>query len=152
MYTGKTEQPCCLCDDPETVARLDLPPRAVTLMKHGGRIAWRDIVGDVSVHFCASDWELVCDLVVDLGQNPLSRCSVARASFDLRADFEALTRIRKDEPDQSALEAERLRESTRVVDRYGDDPMVETRDYVEARVVQWTLEDLGVADGVESGH
>ncbi len=63
MYTGKIEKPCCLCGTPETVTRLDLPPRAVTLMRNGGPIAWRDIVGEVSIHFCASDWETVTDLV-----------------------------------------------------------------------------------------
>ncbi|PSQ50500.1 hypothetical protein BRD12_04610 [Halobacteriales archaeon SW_12_67_38] len=59
MYTGKTEQPCCLCGDPDTATRLDLPPRAVRSMKNAGSIAWRDIVGEVSIHFCESDWALV---------------------------------------------------------------------------------------------
>jgi hypothetical protein len=146
MYTGKTEQPCCLCDDPDTVARIDLPPRAVTVMKHGDPIAWRDIVGEVSIHFCENDWELVRDLVCDLGQSPLSRCNVARASFDLRTDFEAMTSLRREEPDQTALESAMLEAAADVVDRYEEDPMVETRDFVEAQVTRWLLADLDAAD------
>ena len=140
MYTGKTEQPCCLCGDPDTVTRLDLPPRAVQLMQHSGPIAWRDIVGEVSIHFCQSDWELVRDLVLNVGVSPLSRCNVAHASFDLREDFEALLNEIRDEPDHSDLEAEMQAEAERVLDNT-DDPYVEERDIVEARVVQWVFED-----------
>jgi hypothetical protein len=86
MYTGKTEKACCLCDNPDTETRLDLPPRAVPMLKHSEAIAWQDIVGEVSIYFCASDWETVRDLVLETGMSPLSRCNVARASFDLRVD------------------------------------------------------------------
>jgi hypothetical protein len=135
MYTGKTEQPCCLCDDPETVARVDVPPRAVPMMKHSGPIAWRDIVGEVSIHFCESDWELVRDLVVEMDMNPLSRCNVARASFSIREDFEAFTSRTREEPDQSELESRLRADARETVASYGDDPMVEERDYVEASIV-----------------
>jgi hypothetical protein len=135
MYTGKTEQPCCLCDDPETVARVDVPPRAVPMMKHSGPIAWRDIVGEVSIHFCESDWELVRDLVVEMDMNPLSRCNVARASFSIREDFEAFTSRTREEPDQTELESRLRADARETVANYGDDPMVEERDYVEASIV-----------------
>jgi hypothetical protein len=29
MYTGRTEKPCCLCGDPETAHRIDIPPRTI---------------------------------------------------------------------------------------------------------------------------
>ncbi|MUV58397.1 hypothetical protein [Halogeometricum sp. CBA1124] len=135
MYTGKTEQPCCLCDDPETVARVDVPPRAVPMMKHSGPIAWRDIVGEVSIHFCESDWELVRDLVVEMDMNPLSRCNVARASFSIREDFEAFTSRTREEPDQTELESRLRADARETMANYGDDPMVEERDYVEASIV-----------------
>jgi len=141
MYTGKTGKPCCLCGNPDTVSRLDLPPRAVPAMKHSGPIAWRDIVGEVSLYFCESDWETVTDLVLDAGMSPLPRCNVARADFDLREDFEALLNDVREEPDQSPIEREMLAESQRVVENYGDDDTIEVRDLVEARVVRWTLED-----------
>jgi hypothetical protein len=134
MYTGKTEQPCCLCDDPDTAARIDVPPRAVPLMKHSGSVAWRDIVGEVSIHFCESDWDLVTDLV-SMGLNPLSRCNVARASFSIREDFEALLNATREAPDQRAQEAGFLDEARETLDDYGEDPMVEERDFVEAWVV-----------------
>jgi hypothetical protein len=144
MFTGKTEQPCCLCEAEDTATRIDLPPRAVQLMKHGDPIAWRDIDGDVSIHFCQSDWDLVRELVLEIGTNPLSRCNVAHASFDLRADFEALLNEIRDEPDQTALEA-RLLEQARTVERDHDrGDTVEDRALVEARIVRWSLEDLGV--------
>ncbi|WP_224269387.1 hypothetical protein [Haloprofundus salinisoli] len=141
MYTGKTEKPCCLCGERATVARLDLPPRAVTLMRNSGPIAWRDIVGEVSIHFCASDWETVTDLVSNLGMSPLSRCNVAYASFDLREDFEALLSATRDEPDQTETERRLLAKSDRVL----TDDDAESRAVVEAKVVRWALEDLGVA-------
>ncbi|ADQ67391.1 hypothetical protein C499_08070 [Halogeometricum borinquense DSM 11551] len=135
MYTGKTEKPCCLCDSPETVARVDLPPRAVRLMKHSGPIAWRDIVGEVSIHFCESDWELVRDLVVEMDMNPLSRCNVARASFSLREDFEALLNQTRAAPDQTELESRLLADARETIANYGEDPMIAERDYVEASIV-----------------
>jgi len=144
MYTGRTEQPCCLCDSPDTVARIDIPPRAVQLMKHSDPIAWRDIVGEVSIHFCESDWETVSDLVVDLGMNPLSRCNVARASFDLREDFEALLNDTREEPDQTELEARMLAEAEETLAAL-DDPMTEARAVVEAHVVVDSLAEFGVA-------
>jgi len=140
MYTGKTKKACCLCGNPDTKSRLDLPPRAVPLLKHSGAIAWRDIVGEVSIYFCESDWEMVSDLVLETGMSPLSRCNVARASFDLREDFEALLNEIRDEPDHSELEADMQAEAERVLANT-DDRYVEERDIVEARVIQWVFED-----------
>ncbi|MFD1515458.1 hypothetical protein [Halomarina rubra] len=143
MYTGKTEKPCCLCGDRDTVTRLDLPPRAVRSMKNSGPIAWRDIVGEVSIHFCDSDWDLVTDLVLDTGMSPLSRCNVARASFDIREDFEALLNDVRDEPDQTPTERRMLEEATETIDRVESEGVeaVNTRDAVEAYVRRWALED-----------
>jgi len=140
MYTGKTEKACCLCGNPDIESRLDLPPRAVPLLKHAEAIAWQDIVGEVSIYFCDSDWATVRDLVLDTGMSPLSRCNAARASFDLRSDFEALLNEVRDEPDHSDLEAEMREEARRVLDNT-DDPYVEERDIVEARVIRWVFED-----------
>jgi hypothetical protein len=105
------------------------------MMKHSGPIAWRDIVGEVSIHFCESDWELVRDLVVEMDMNPLSRCNVARASFSIREDFEAFTSRTREEPDQTELESRLRADARETVANYGDDPMVEERDYVEASIV-----------------
>jgi len=143
MYTGKTEKPCCLCGNPDTESRLDLPPRAVQLLDNSGPIAWQDIVGEVSIHFCESDWETVVDLVLDAGMSPLGRCNAARADFDLRADFEALLNDVRDEPDQKPLEQEMREESERVIEAYEEDDHLDVRDLVEARVISWAFEDLG---------
>lgn len=140
MYTGRTEQPCCLCGDTETVARIDVPPRAVGLMKNSGPIAVADIVGSASIHFCESDWELVRDLTIDLDGNPLSRCNAARASFDLRDDYEALTNATK-APDQAGVEA-RMREEADEVLAARDDPATSDRALVEALVVRRALAAL----------
>jgi hypothetical protein len=114
-------------------------------MRNSDPIAWRDIVGEVSIHFCADDWETVRDLVMNVGMSPLSRCNVARASFSIREDFEALLNETRDEPDQTAVERRMLEEADATLDAYGDDPLVEDRDLVEAKVVRWSLEELGVA-------
>lgn len=140
MYTGRTRQPCCLCGDRETVSRIDVPPRAVSLMENSGPIAVADVVGPASVHFCESDWTLVRDLTVDLGGNPLSRCNAARASFDLADDYEAMTSMTKD-PDQAGVEARMAREARATLDAR-DDPNTEDRDVVEALVVERSLAEL----------
>ncbi len=140
MYTGKTEQPCCLCDDPDTAARIDLPPAAIPEMANSDPIAWQDVEGEVSIHFCASDWELVRELVLDLGQNPLGKCNVARASFDLREDFEALLNDIRDEPDHSGVEADLLERSEQAL-AGGDDADASDRERVQALLVQWVLDE-----------
>ena len=140
MYTGKTEKACCHCGNPDTESRLDLPPRAVPLLKNAEAIAWRDIVGEVSIYFCADDWETIRELVLETGMSPLSRCNVARASFDLRSDFEALLNEVRDEPDHSELEAEMREAAERTLDD-PEDQYVDERDLVEARIVQWVFED-----------
>jgi hypothetical protein len=151
MYTGQTEQPCCLCGNPDTAVRIDLPPRAVQLLDNSGPIAWRDIEGEVSIHFCESDWRVVRDLVLETGMSPLPRCNVARASFVLREDFEALLNDTREEPDQRPLEREMLAEAERVETEYDDaDALHSERDLVEARVVRWALAELDTAEG-ESG-
>jgi hypothetical protein len=142
MYTGQTEQPCCLCGAEETVARLDLPPRTVTLMRNADPIAWRDIVGEVSIHFCESDWDLVRELVLDVGMLPLSRCNVAHASMSFREDFEALLNATREEPDQTELEARALERSREVIAAPDAEPVAA----VQARVVVYALQELGVAD------
>jgi hypothetical protein len=145
VYTGQTEQPCCLCTDSDTVARLDLPPRTVTLMRNAGSIAWRDIVGEVSIHFCESDWRLVRELVLDGGLLPLSRCNAAYASFSLREDFETLLNATRDEPDQTDLERRTIERSRRVL----DDTDAEPQAAVRARVALLALAELGVVDGAD---
>jgi predicted transcriptional regulator len=150
VYTGKREQPCCLCDDPETAHRLDLPPRAIEAMARSGRISWRDVVGEVSIYFCESDWETVCDLVLDVGMNPIGKCNAARADFDLREDFEALTNAVRDREDHAARERDRLARARETLAAVEAGEAVETREIVEARVVTWTLEDLGVTAPQES--
>jgi hypothetical protein len=144
MYTGQTEQPCCLCGREETAHRIDIPPRTVQLLKNAEPIAWQDIEGTASLHFCEDDFETVSDLVLEAGMSPLSRCNVARASFVLREDFEALLHDTREQPEQDPLEQRLLAEAGETIERYeaGDD-MVERRDIVEALVVTWALEELG---------
>lgn len=150
MYTGRTETPCCLCGVPETAHRIDIPPRAVQLLKHGGPIAWQDIEGEVSLHFCQDDWETVRELVLETGMSPLSRCNAGRASFVLREDFEALLNATRDEPDQRPLERRLRKEAEDVLERYeAGDELVETRDLVEARIVTWALDDLGAISAAD---
>jgi hypothetical protein len=143
MYTGRTEKPCCLCGTPETAHRIEIPPRAVQLLKHSEPIAWRDIEGEASLYFCEDDWGTVRDLVLEMGMSPLSRCNAGRASFVLREDFEALLNDTREEPDQRPLERRLRNEAEATIDRYeAGDELLETRDLIEARIVTWALEDL----------
>ena len=144
MYTGQTEQPCCLCDDPETAHRIDIFPRAVQLLENSGPIAWRDIEGEVSLHFCESDWELVREIVLDMGMSPLGRCNAARASMVFREDFEALLNDVRDEPNQTPLERRKREQAEEHVAEYSEESNVDERDLVEARVVLDALAELDV--------
>jgi hypothetical protein len=140
MYTGQTVEPCCLCDDARTVQQVELPPRCVQLMRHAGSVAWQDIVGTLSLYFCESDWALVSDLVLELGQNPIGRCSVARASMTIREDFETYLSTTREVPDQLPLEAEMRATAEAAI----ADPAApaDTRAQVQARMVLWSLEEL----------
>ena len=142
MYTGKRQRPCCLCRNPETSHRLDLPPRAIEAMDRSGRISWRDVVGEVSLYVCESDWETVCDLALEVGMNPIGKCNAACADFDLREDFEALTNEVRDRQDQEAVEREMLTAARETLVAHEEGADVESRDLVEARVTVWTMEDL----------
>lgn len=150
MYTGRPENPCCLCDRTETAHRIDLPPRALPEMKHVGSIAWQDVEGTVSLFFCENDWSVVRDLVLETGMNPLSRCNAARAGFTLREDYEAYLNATREKPDHSDLERRMLDDAVGILERYeSGDTAVETRDLVEAKLVQWTVTDAEPSDNVE---
>ncbi|EMA58650.1 hypothetical protein C468_15554 [Halorubrum kocurii JCM 14978] len=114
-------------------------------MDNGGPISWRDVVGAVTLRFCADDWELVSDLAVEMDTHPLSRCNAAHVSLDLREDHEALLSATKEETDQTELEARLVSEAEATLDAV-DDPYTEARDVVEAIVVLRALEELGVLD------
>jgi hypothetical protein len=142
MYTGKRQRPCCLCRNPETAHRVDLPPRAIEAMARSGRISWRDVVGEVSLYFCEGDWETVREIALEVGMNPIGKCNAACADFDLREDFEALTNEVRDRQDQEAVEDEMLADARETLAAYENGEDVESRDLVEARMVVWTMEDL----------
>lgn len=140
MYTGRSDRNCCLCGATDTRTRIEVPPRAVTLMENGDPIAWRDIDGAVTLHFCAEDWAVVHDLALDAGMNPLGRCDAARAEFSLREDYEAYLNAVRDPPDQAAIEA-RLVERARETLTEGGEP----RDRVEARIVLLAVDEFDAA-------
>ena len=114
-------------------------------MANGDPIAWRDVIGTVTLEFCEDDWTLVRELVLETGMSPLGRCNAARAEFDLRADFEALLNDTRTEQNQTELEGRLLAEASETI-AAADDPHTEPRDLVEARVVQLALTELGVLD------
>jgi len=114
-------------------------------MENGGPISWRDVVGTVTLRFCADDWALVSDLAIETDAHPLSRCNAAHVSLDLREDHEALLSAVKGETDQTELETRLAAEAEATLDA-ADDPYTEERDVVEAVVVLRALEELGVRD------
>lgn len=145
VYAGLKNTPCCLCGSTDTQTRIAVPPRALTLMKNGGPIAWRDVVGTVTLRFCADDWALVSDLALEMNTHPLSRCNAAHVSLDLREDHEALLSATKSATDQTELEA-RLEADAKATLEAVDDRYTEQRDVVEAIVVLRALEALEVRD------
>ena len=145
VYAGLKNTPCCLCGRNDTHTRIAVPPRALTLMKNGGPISWRDVVGTVTLRFCVDDWELVSDLAIEMDTHPLSKCNAAHVSLDLREDHEALLSATKAETNQTELEARLGAEAEETLAAV-DDPYTEERDVVEAIVVLRALEALGVRD------
>ena len=151
VYAGLKKTSCCLCGRDETYMRIELPPRTLNLLENGDPIAWRDVVGTVTLRFCESDWELVRDLAIEMDTHPLSRCNAAHVSLDLRADHEALFTATKAATDQTELEARLEREAEATLeaadaaDSYTDD-----RDVVEALVVLRALEELDVRRSVDA--
>jgi hypothetical protein len=113
---------------------VDLPPVAITLLRHGDPLACQDVVGEVSL--CADDWTTVRDLVLEVGTSPLSRCNAAHADVDLRQGFETMVDGTREEQDHEELERAMLERSRRTLAEGGTD-----RELVEARLVQWALED-----------
>jgi hypothetical protein len=111
-------------------------------MARSGRISWRDIVGEVSIYFCDSDWDTVRSLVLETGMNPIGRCNAACADFDLREDFDALTNAHTERQNHERKEAEMRQTARATLAAFERDGSPEDRDLVEARVTQWTLEDL----------
>jgi hypothetical protein len=148
VYAGLKNTPCCLCGREDTHTRIEVPPRALTLMENGGPIAWRDVVGSVTLRFCADDWALVTDLAIEMDTHPLSRCNAAHVSLDLREDHEALLSATKAATDQTELEA-RLESRAEETLEAVDDPYTEERDVVEAIVVLRALAELGARDSSE---
>ncbi len=146
MYAGLKNTPCCLCGRDDTHTRIAVPPRALTLMENSGPIAWRDVVGTVTLRFCADDWALVSDLAIEANTHPLSRCNAAHVSLDLREDHEALLSATKSATDQTELESRLEREAEATLDAV-DDPYTEERDVVEAIVTLRALDALGVREG-----
>jgi hypothetical protein len=136
MYTGKTEQPCCLCDNPSTTKRLDLPPRAITQMKHAEAIAWQDVVGEVSIHFCESDWQLVSELVLDMRLNPLGRCNVARVVRSARG-FRS-NAFKNTGAARSGTNRTKDEKSAPVLTNESEH---ERRDRIKAQLIRWVIEE-----------
>ena len=143
MYAGLKNTPCCLCGRDDTHTRIELPPRALNRMENGDPIAWRDVVGTVTLRFCESDWELVRDLAIEMDTHPLSRCNAAHVSLDLREDHEALFTATKPATDQTELEA-RVESDAEATLQAAEDPHTDDRDIVEALVTLRALDELGV--------
>lgn len=153
MYAGLKNTPCCLCGRDDTHTRIELPPRALSLMENGDPIAWRDVVGTVTLRFCESDWDLVRDLVIEMDTHPLSRCNAAHVSLDLREDHEALFTATKAATDQTELESGLEREAEATLEAAEDgDTHTDDRDVVEALVVLRALSELDVRRAMDAAE
>jgi hypothetical protein len=129
---------CAVCGDRETVATIELPPRALQLMRHGQGIAWREVSAPATVRFCEPDWEFVVDLVVDQETNPLAQCNAKYAGYEVddSSDIDE-----SPEADHFDLETTMWADSQAVLSGQADEnPSVRAR--VAARLVTWSLETL----------
>lgn len=142
MYGG-CRRSCCLCGTPKTVVRLELPPRAIQLCRNDDVAPWDDVVGSASAFLCRSDWQIVSALVLEIGMSPLPRFDASRFAFDRRTDPGA--RPRNGINDDPERVERRLRErADAVLSGAVEEPSPAA--LVEARLVDWALEDLDVAE------
>lgn len=135
---------CAVCGDRETVATIELPPRALQLMRHGQAIAWREVSAPATVGFCEPDWEFVVDLVVDQETNPLAQCNAKYAEYEVddSPDVDDSSDVDESpEADHFDLETTMWADSQAVLSGQADEnPSVRAR--VAARLVTWSLETL----------
>lgn len=131
---------CAVCGDRETVAAIELPPRAVRLMRHGRAVDWRAVSAPATVRFCEPDWEFVVDLVEE-GTNPLAQCNARYAEYEIDDASEV---------DHFDLETAMWTDSQGVLSGQADEnPTVRAR--VAARLVTWSLETAIETSGDRPG-
>jgi len=119
-------------------------------MKNSGSIAWRDVVGTVSIHFVLMIGISSAILSLRCKLNPLGRCNVAQASFSIREDFEALLSDTRPEPDQTAVEERLISTAQKTLAEVDSDPLIEERDHVEALLTLQTLMKLDVISSTKA--
>lgn len=122
---------CAVCGSRETVAAVELPPRALQLMRHGRAVNWRAVSAPAMVRFCEPDWTFVVELVDEEGTNPLAQCNAKYAEYTV--DEEA-------DVDHFDLETEMWSKSKDVLAGETDEPSEHTR--VGSQLVVWSLETL----------
>lgn len=122
---------CAVCGSHETVAAVELPPRALQLMRHGRAVNWRAVSAPATVRFCEPDWKFVVELVDDQETNPLAQCNAKYAEYaeENESDVEHFD-----------LETEMWSDSQDVLAGKTDEPSDHTR--VGAQLVIWSLETL----------
>jgi len=119
-------------------------------MANGGPIAWRDVVGAVTLRFCADDWALVSDLAIEMDTHPLSRCNAAHVSLDLREDHEALLSATKAETDQTELESRLVAEAETTLDAVDDAHRGARRGRSDRGVARWRNSACGTRRAIRS--
>lgn len=123
---------CAVCGCRETVAAVELPPRALQLMRHGRAVNWRAVADPARVGFCESDWEFVVELVDEQGTNPLPQCNAKYAVYD---------ECEESAVDHFDLETTMWTDCQAVLAGETDgEPSVRSR--VGAQLVTWSLETL----------
>ncbi len=89
MYTGKRERPCCLCGNPETVRRLDLPPRAIEALTNDVRERQDHRAREREALAAAEETIAAFDAGDNPGEQALVEARVVQWTLaDLRADAE----------------------------------------------------------------
>lgn len=124
---------CVVCGGRETAVALDVPPRALQLMRHGQSVPWEDVCEPATIRFCEPDWQQVMKTVIDAQRNPLPQCNAAYAEYDDDSPTEI---------DQYDLEADMWSESRSVLAEADRRDNVLESTLVGARIVTWSLESL----------
>lgn len=131
---------CAVCGVRSTVAEIDVPPRAVTLTRHGATIDWESIVGPATLGFCRDDWKHVVELVGSDRTNPLPQCNARYVGYELVSGASEPVSHAGVSQTQYDLEATMWQESQAII---GDaDRSDDSQRVVQAQIVCWSLETL----------
>lgn len=87
--------PCAFCGEPTRKQQIELPPKAIPMMKHSEQVDLSTVDSTVWIQLCADDWGLVKTMVTEYEENPIPEFDARHAQFETRNSRGNLTRAQQ---------------------------------------------------------